>query len=70
MGRRWPRRPQGHAWFSEELAVKPSTLRLYDAHNKLLARGGIDPKVAKHDVMRLADAARGPVQTVTFTGSQ
>ena len=42
------------AWFSEELAVKPSTLRLYDAHNKLLASGGIDPKVAKHDVMRLA----------------
>lgn len=42
------------AWFSEELAVKPSTLRLYDAHSKLLASGGIDPKIAKHDVMRLA----------------
>lgn len=42
------------AWFSEELAVKPSTLRLFDAHNSLLATGGIDPKIARHDVMRLA----------------
>ncbi len=44
------------AWFSEELAVKPSTLRLYDAHNKVLATGGVDPKISKHDVMRLAVA--------------
>jgi methionine-rich copper-binding protein CopC len=42
------------AWFSEELAVKGSTLRLYDSHQKLMASGGIDPAVAKHDVMRLA----------------
>lgn len=42
------------AWFSEELAVKTSTLRLYDAHNKVLATGGVDPKVSKHNVMRLA----------------
>ncbi len=41
------------AWFSEELAVKTSTLRLYDAHNKVLATGGVDPKISKHDVMRL-----------------
>jgi methionine-rich copper-binding protein CopC len=32
------------AWFTEELAVKPSTLRLYAAQNTLLATGGIDPR--------------------------
>lgn len=42
------------AWFSEELKVKGSTLRLYDSHQKLLASGGIDPAVAKHDVMKIA----------------
>jgi methionine-rich copper-binding protein CopC len=42
------------AWFSEELKVKGSTLRLYDSHQKLMASGGIDPAVAKHDVMKLA----------------
>jgi methionine-rich copper-binding protein CopC len=42
------------AWFDDELTVKGSTLRLYDAHSKLLATGGVDPKVSKHDVMRIA----------------
>ena len=42
------------AWFSEELKVKGSTLRLYDSYQKLLASGGTDPAVAKHDVMRIA----------------
>ena len=42
------------AWFSEELTVKGSTLRLYDSHQKLVASGGIDSAVAKHDVMRIA----------------
>jgi len=42
------------AWFSEGLAVKGSTLRLYDSRQKLVASGGIDPAVAKHDVMRIA----------------
>lgn len=42
------------AWFSEGLAVKGSTLRLYDSRQKLIASGGIDPAVAKHDVMRIA----------------
>jgi methionine-rich copper-binding protein CopC len=42
------------AWFDDELAVKGSTLRLYDAHSKLLGAGGVDRKVPKHDVMRIA----------------
>ncbi len=41
------------AWFSEGLAVKGSALRLYDARRKLLATGGVDPAVKKHDVMKL-----------------
>ena len=41
------------AWFSEELAVQGSALRLYDTHQKLLAQGGLDPSVSSHDVMEL-----------------
>jgi methionine-rich copper-binding protein CopC len=42
------------AWFSEELATSGNRLRLYDAHDKLLGTGGLDPKVAGHTVLRLA----------------
>lgn len=42
------------AWFSEELTVKGSVLRLYDSRQKLVASGGIDPAATKHDVMRIA----------------
>jgi copper resistance protein C len=42
-----------HAWFSEELADKGNTLRLYDARNKLLATGSLDPKVPKHQGLTL-----------------
>jgi copper resistance protein C len=41
------------AWFSEELAAKSNTLRLYDAHDKLLATGGLDPKVSKHQGLKV-----------------
>jgi len=46
--------PEIRVWFSEELKGKGSTLLLYDSHQKLIASGGIDPAVAKHDVMRIA----------------
>ncbi len=47
------------AWFSEELATKGNTLRLYDAHNKLMASGGVDPKAPEHDVLRIAPPRLG-----------
>ena len=42
------------AWFSEELAVKGSALRLLDARQKQVATGGVDLSVSKHDVMKIA----------------
>lgn len=48
------------AWFSEELATKGNTLRLYDAHDKLLASGGLDPKVSKHQGLKVAPPHLGP----------
>jgi methionine-rich copper-binding protein CopC len=52
---------QIQAWFSEELAAKGNTLRLYDANNKVLATGGLDPKVPKHQGLRLVPTPRlGP----------
>jgi len=42
------------AWFSEELKVKGSTLRLLDARQKQVATGGVDLSVSKHDVMKIA----------------
>ncbi len=42
------------AWFNDELAVKGSTLKLLDAQKKQVGpTGGVDSKVAKHDVMKL-----------------
>ena len=48
------------AWFSEELAPSGSYLRLYDAHNKLLATGGLDPKVSNHEALRLVPPHLSP----------
>lgn len=48
------------AWFSEELAGKGNTLRLYDPHDKLLATGGLDPKVSKHQGLKLVPPRLGP----------
>ena len=41
------------AWFSEELASSGNHLRLYDGQNKLLAEGGLDPKVTGHRALIL-----------------
>jgi copper resistance protein C len=41
------------AWFSDEVTASGSYLRLYDAHDTLIARGGLDPKVSSHTVLRL-----------------
>lgn len=46
--------PAIHAWFNEELAIKTSTMRLYNSHQKLVASGGVDSTVAKHNVMKIA----------------
>jgi copper resistance protein C len=46
--------PAIRAWFNEELAIKSSTMRLYDNHQKLVASGGVDSTVAKHNVMKIA----------------
>jgi len=41
------------AWFSEELAVKGSTMRLYNSQGKVLATGGVDSMVSNHQVMKV-----------------
>ena len=41
------------AWFDDELALKTSVMRLYDAQGKLVASGGVDPKDASHKVMQI-----------------
>lgn len=41
------------AWFSEELASSGDHLRLYDAHDKLIASGGLDPKDSSHTALVL-----------------
>ncbi len=41
------------AWFSDEVTSSGSYLRLYDARNRLLASGGLDPRVSSHMVLRL-----------------
>jgi methionine-rich copper-binding protein CopC len=48
------------AWFSEELAARGNTLRLYDAHDKLLATGGLDSKVSQHQGLKLVPPRLGP----------
>jgi len=52
--------PVIRAWFSEELAVKGSTLKLFDAQKKQVGpTGGVDTAVAKHDVMKLTPSKLG-----------
>jgi len=46
------------AWFSEQLAAPGSYLRLYDAHNKVLATGGLDP--SNREALRLAPPHLSP----------
>jgi len=45
--------PVIRAWFSEELAVKGSTLKLFDPRQKQIAAGGIDISVKTHVVMKI-----------------
>ncbi|HYM70023.1 MAG TPA: copper resistance CopC family protein [bacterium] len=44
------------AWFSEELAVQGSVIRLYDSQQKLLATGGVDTSISDHTVLKIAPA--------------
>jgi methionine-rich copper-binding protein CopC len=46
------------AWFSEELAASGSYLRLYDAHNKILATGGLD--ASNREALRLVPPHLSP----------
>src|SRR5579883_32293 len=48
------------AWFSEALAARGSVLRLYDAHQRLLAQGGLDPAFSSHEVLSLTPPRLGP----------
>ncbi len=48
------------AWFSEELAVRGSSMRLLDAHQKQLATGAVDASVSKHDAMKITSPALKP----------
>ncbi len=48
------------AWFSEELASSGNRLQLYDAHDKLLATGGLDPAVSGHTALKLAPPRLSP----------
>jgi methionine-rich copper-binding protein CopC len=41
------------AWYSEEVAVKGSFIRLYDSADKLLASGGVDLNDHNHESMKL-----------------
>jgi copper transport protein len=41
------------AWFSEEVAVKGSVMRLYDGADKVLAAGGVDLNDKAHESMKV-----------------
>jgi copper transport protein len=41
------------AWFSEEVAVKGSVMRLYDSADKVLATGGVDLNDKNHESMKV-----------------
>jgi methionine-rich copper-binding protein CopC len=45
--------PAIQAWFSEEVAVKGSVMRLYDEADKVLATGGVDLKDKDHESMKI-----------------
>ncbi|HET8999907.1 MAG TPA: copper resistance CopC family protein [bacterium] len=52
--------PLIQAWFSEEVAVKGSVMRLYDGADKVLAAGGVDLKDTDHESMRITPPRLAP----------
>jgi methionine-rich copper-binding protein CopC len=48
------------AWFSEEVAVKGSVMRLYDSGDKVLAAGGVDLKDKDHESMKITPPHLAP----------
>jgi methionine-rich copper-binding protein CopC len=52
--------PLIQAWFSEEVAVKGSVMRLYDSGNKVLAAGGVDLKDRDHESMKITPPLLAP----------
>ena len=48
------------AWYSEEVAVKGSFIRLYDSADKLLASGGVDLTDHHHESMKLTPPLLSP----------
>jgi methionine-rich copper-binding protein CopC len=48
------------AWYSEEVAVKGSFIRLYDSADKLLASGGVDLNDHNHESMKLIPPLLSP----------
>jgi methionine-rich copper-binding protein CopC len=52
--------PLIQAWFSEEVAVKGSVMRLYDSGDKVLAAGGVDLKDKDHESMKITPPLLAP----------
>ncbi len=52
--------PLIQAWFSEEVAVKGSVMRLYDSGDKVLAAGGVDLKDKDHESMKIIPPLLAP----------
>jgi methionine-rich copper-binding protein CopC len=52
--------PLIQAWFSEEVAVKGSVMRLYDGAEKVLAAGGVDLKDKDHESMKITPPLLAP----------
>jgi methionine-rich copper-binding protein CopC len=48
------------AWFSEEVAVKGSVMRLVDGAEKVLAVGGVDLKDKDHESMKITPPVLAP----------
>jgi copper transport protein len=46
--------PAIQVWFSEEVAVKGSVMRLYDEADKVIATGGVDLKDKDHESMKIS----------------
>jgi methionine-rich copper-binding protein CopC len=52
--------PAIQTWFSEEVAVKGSVMRLYDEADKVIATGGVDLKDRDHESMRISPPLLSP----------
>ena len=52
--------PLIRAWFSEEVAVKGSVMRLYDGADNVLAAGGVDLKDKDHESMKITPPLLAP----------